>query len=195
MTIKQIAEIASVDKTTVQRWLKKTPDAIRIGLDAKCIEAQRSQVEAEFTLSETIAIIRSGGNDTLADLLADNARKEEWKAERLPKPRRTSSGDYVRELIRATEVGLLSRFQFAEALGVTPENLVILNQSKQEPKTTMLGLPVNPEAQALAASLMDGITNKDRRQVHAVANKAIANAASREAVDKLNGKLSFGGQP
>jgi DNA-binding transcriptional MerR regulator len=74
MNIKEIAEITNVNKTTVQRWFKKIPDAKRIEIDAKCIESIKSQKPADFTLDETIEIIKAGGNNTLADLLLENSK-------------------------------------------------------------------------------------------------------------------------
>ena len=64
------------NETTIQRWIKRIPDAKRIELDAKCSEAARTQKPAEFTLDETIEIIRAGGNETLANLLLDNAKSK-----------------------------------------------------------------------------------------------------------------------
>ena len=77
MNIKEIAKIANVNQTTVQRWIKKIPDAKRIEIDAKCIEATRQQKPADFTLDETILIIRAGGNETLANLLHENAKQKD----------------------------------------------------------------------------------------------------------------------
>lgn len=86
MTIKEIAQTANVDKTTVQRWIKRVPDAKRIELDAKCTKAQREQKEADFSLEETLAILRAGGNETLADLLAMNAKAEVTRPSQASQP-------------------------------------------------------------------------------------------------------------
>jgi hypothetical protein len=81
MTIKEIAEVCGVDERTIRRWIDSasgnTPDdpGILPGLSAKTAEAQESKVPAHFSLDEVIAIIRSGGRATLADLLADNAMR------------------------------------------------------------------------------------------------------------------------
>ena len=76
MTIREIAELCEVDKTTIQRWAQKTDDAIRIEIDAKCRKALESKNEAAFTLTEVLAIIRAGGKNTLASLLEDQTRQK-----------------------------------------------------------------------------------------------------------------------
>ncbi|MDR2798262.1 MAG: hypothetical protein LBB80_07960 [Treponema sp.] len=81
MTIKEIAELCGVDRTTVLRWAHKVSDDpvhFAQGLTIKLEEAEKSGRDpADFTLEETLAIIRAGGNDTLANLLAENAKNKE----------------------------------------------------------------------------------------------------------------------
>jgi transcriptional regulator with XRE-family HTH domain len=72
MTISQIAELCGVEERTVRRWLKRASDKMS-GLSDKMSEAFKTKTPATFTLEETVAIIRAGGNETLADLLAQNA--------------------------------------------------------------------------------------------------------------------------
>ena len=76
MTIREIAELCEVDKTTVQRWAQKTDDAIRIEIDAKCRKALETKEEAGFSLPEALAIIRAGGKNTLASLLEDQIKEK-----------------------------------------------------------------------------------------------------------------------
>ena len=73
MTIKQIAELAGVDRTTVVRWIGRMDRALCTEIGAKCTEADKTKKPARFTLDETLEIIRAGGRSTLADLLAQNA--------------------------------------------------------------------------------------------------------------------------
>lgn len=102
MTIREIAELCEVDKTTVQRWAQKTDDAIRIEIDAKCRRALDTKEESRFTLVETLAIIRAGGKNTLAALLEENATKAAAK----PAPRLTGSlVDSMRRLYGPVEAG------------------------------------------------------------------------------------------
>jgi len=83
MTIRQIAELCNVDRTTVLRWVQKLEDgAIRTEVGAKCTEAQDAREPARLSLEAVLALIRAGGRDTLADLLADNAAR----AAALPAP-------------------------------------------------------------------------------------------------------------
>jgi len=82
MTIKQIAEVAGVNEKTIRDWVNKSSDKMS-HLSDKMSEAYRTKKPAVFTLSETIAIIRAGGNNTLADLLSENANKKK-KSLKLP---------------------------------------------------------------------------------------------------------------
>ena len=47
------------------------------GLSAKIAEAERTKKPAQFTLEETIEIIKAGGNETLANLLLENAHRQQ----------------------------------------------------------------------------------------------------------------------
>lgn len=79
MTIKEIANLAGRTERTVRRWIGATSDKTSdepgkmSGLSKKLIESDQSKKPADYTLEETIAIIRAGGNGTLANLLAENA--------------------------------------------------------------------------------------------------------------------------
>jgi hypothetical protein len=75
MTIKQIADLCSVDERSVRRWAEKAGD--KMSAIADKMSASTSTYPAAFTLDETLAIIRAGGKNTLADLLADNAQRKE----------------------------------------------------------------------------------------------------------------------
>lgn len=91
MTLQQIAAITNTSPRTVRRWITSdkmsqasdkmsqaseniSDQAEIISASNKLREAGRSRRPAQFTLAETVAIIRAGGNDTLANLLADNAK-------------------------------------------------------------------------------------------------------------------------
>ena len=72
MSLKQIAALTGKNEKTVLRWLQKYDGAFCTEISAKCTIALSTKKHAEFTLKETIAIIRAGGNDTLANLLLAN---------------------------------------------------------------------------------------------------------------------------
>lgn len=85
MTIKQIAAVANVTEKTVRSWIQKA--SVKLPqISGKTTEARRKGKPAAFTLEETIAIVRAGGNQTLADLLLQNARQTErqYRVNRLP---------------------------------------------------------------------------------------------------------------
>jgi hypothetical protein len=101
MTLQQIADLVGKTPRAVKMWAHKaaraareeasdkmseevenisgqveiisTPETRR-SIAAKLLSARRSNHAQSFTLPETVAIIRAGGNDTLANLLADNAK-------------------------------------------------------------------------------------------------------------------------
>jgi len=77
MTIKEIARLCGVREQTVRNWTHKAakdPTKNLQGLINKLEEAEKSgTTPADYTLEETLAIIRAGGNETLASLLAENA--------------------------------------------------------------------------------------------------------------------------
>jgi hypothetical protein len=82
MTVKEIAELCGVDETTVQRWVKKISDCkMQSELSERLTNAGHG-IPADFTLDETLAIVRAGGNDTLANLLAENAKNRDALAVR-----------------------------------------------------------------------------------------------------------------
>lgn len=85
MTIKQISEIANVTEKTIRAWIQKASEKLP-QISGKTTEARRKSKPAKFTLQETIAIVRAGGNQTLADLLLQNARQTErqYRVNRLP---------------------------------------------------------------------------------------------------------------
>jgi hypothetical protein len=73
MTIKEIAELCGVDQSTVWRWAKEPACKMQAGIAEKLDNAGHG-VSADFTLDETLTIIRDGGNNkALASVLAENA--------------------------------------------------------------------------------------------------------------------------
>lgn len=85
MTIKQISGTANVSEKTIRNWIQKASVNLP-QISGKTTEARRKSKPARFTLEETIAIVRAGGNKTLADLLLQNARQTErqYRVNRLP---------------------------------------------------------------------------------------------------------------
>jgi len=77
MTIKEIVKLTGKSETTIRRWISSAKMA---HISAKMADAGSAKVPADFTLDETIAIIRAGGNHTLADLLKQNAEQDKKTA-------------------------------------------------------------------------------------------------------------------
>lgn len=81
MTIKEIAELCGVDKTTVYRWVEKD-DFLSCEMQLrksiiKKIKKGSPEKPSDFSLEETLAIIGDGGgNKTLAALLEENSRNK-----------------------------------------------------------------------------------------------------------------------
>lgn len=78
MTLKQIADLTDKGESTIRRWIDAA-SAKMAGLSAKMADAKESKKPARFTLDETIAIIKAGGNETLANMLRQNAEQSSGK--------------------------------------------------------------------------------------------------------------------
>ena len=147
MTIKEIAELATVSESTVRNWITSAKTA---EVSAKTAKAKETSVAADFTLYETLAIIRAGGNDTLADLLAMNATQnahEGVTAVTNPSPvspaqkaKELPSAAKLRETRIACEKGMITKAQLVEAWGLTPNT---------RPKSTLEEAPLSPETLAI----------------------------------------------
>lgn len=125
MTIKQIAELCEVSESSVRNWIDSAESA---DLSAKTAEARKTSVAARFTLPETLAIIRSGGKNTLADLLEVNAKsREDAKVAKPATPAtlpKLPSGAQLKELRLLTEKGSLSRDDLRYLLGINPSHVM-----------------------------------------------------------------------
>jgi len=78
MTLKEIAGLLGKTDRRLRQWItsEKSSDDLRKKfpmISEKISEAYRKKKPADFTLDESIAIVRAGGNETLANLLAENA--------------------------------------------------------------------------------------------------------------------------
>lgn len=79
MTLNQISGIVGKSERTIRMWISKRSEntsersEIISGLSAKISEARKTSKPAQFTLEETIEIVRAGGNENLANLLMQNA--------------------------------------------------------------------------------------------------------------------------
>jgi hypothetical protein len=112
MILREISSIGNVDESTVRRWATlasgKLPE-----ISGKMAKARETSIAADFTLPETIAIIRAGGNETLANLLAENAARKAT-APSLP------TAQEMRECRLLAEKGFISRQQLQVRLGFDP---------------------------------------------------------------------------
>lgn len=88
MTLNQIAGLTGKAESTIRSWITSAKTAgssaktagsseKMSGLSAKIAEAQRTKKPAQFTLEETIEIVKAGGNETLANLLLENAHRQQ----------------------------------------------------------------------------------------------------------------------
>ena len=113
MTLVQIAAVANVNEITIRRWAVSASDKMS-EISDKMSKARETSVAADFTLPETIAIIRAGGNETLANLLAENAARQ-TKTPGLP------TAQEMRECRLLAEKGFISKHQLQVRLGFDPE--------------------------------------------------------------------------
>ena len=104
MTIRQLAKLCGVGQSTIRRWAE-TASAEMAGIRAKMAGSQLSKKPAVFCLDETITIVRAGGNELLADLLLENARRIERadRVSRLPNGRQLEE---MRRIFGEHEAGI-----------------------------------------------------------------------------------------
>lgn len=76
MTLRQIAELTGKTKRAVEMWAQKACEESS-QICEKISQARSNLKPAQFSLEETIAIVRAGGNGLLADLLLQNAKRSE----------------------------------------------------------------------------------------------------------------------
>ncbi|HOV14887.1 MAG TPA: hypothetical protein PK771_11425 [Spirochaetota bacterium] len=75
MTIKEIAELCGLNSTkTVLNWIKGDGQKLT-EIGQKLTKAQETKKPARFNIEEVIEIVRAGGNETLANLLMENAKE------------------------------------------------------------------------------------------------------------------------
>ena len=180
MTIKQIAETSNVSESTVRNWAKLA-SAKTAEVSAKIAKARETSVAADFTLPEVIAIVRAGGNETLANLLAENAvgPKKTKVITGLP------NGKQLEALLVVYQPSdLRDRLDFL--MGFHPKG-------KAEVPLTPLGLAVNPELSRLASEIKAAIP-KDKKQLIAVLADQKSRAEARRVMDEMNSKLDFNGK-
>lgn len=146
MTVKKIAELCGVDRTTVLRWVYKLNPVQNAqgsnpgqnaqghsgnfyqGIINKLEEAEKSgTTAANLTLDETLAIIGEGGeNKALASLLAENAANRNAIA------------------VRSNDPGRLDRIEKAivelaiEMKGITSVVTLMQNRLEYQPKKSEL---------------------------------------------------------
>ena len=73
MTIKEIAELTGKNRTTVLRWAAKTPVQNAQG---RLANAETCGIPANFSLEETLEILRAGGvSEGIMSLLRENAAR------------------------------------------------------------------------------------------------------------------------
>lgn len=113
MGFRAIAELCGVAETTVNRWASSCNSE---EVSCKMQKARETSKAAQFTLEETLAIIRAGGKGLLADLLEQNA----LGGLPVPKPAPVLSGAYFRELRFMVKDRILSPLQVQKILGVAP---------------------------------------------------------------------------
>lgn len=75
MTIKEIAELTGKNRTTVLRWVAKTPVQNAQG---RLANAEKCGIPIDFSLEETLEILRAGGvSEGIMSLLRENAARRQ----------------------------------------------------------------------------------------------------------------------
>lgn len=114
MNIKEIASLTGKAESTIRSWVSSAKtagaSAIIAQVSDKMAEAKKTQKPADFTLEETIAIIRAGGNDTLANLLMQNAKTQKAEVVTL----NSRDMDMISAVVEKTVTAIMSSLQRKE---------------------------------------------------------------------------------
>ncbi len=191
MTIKEIADLATSGETTIRRWAEKA-SAKMADISAKMAKARETSVAAEFTLPETIAIIRAGGNDTLADLLEMNAKQEQAKP--MAQPKKLPNGKQMEIVLESFKAGAITALELRIAFLMAPAQ----TQPAPQPTVIYRENPVreqkyltSSEIESGLAGIVEKVTAKGAAVAKAVAYKEMAKEQGKAIQEKLNGKLDF----
>lgn len=114
MTLQEIADLMRTTPRTIRRWIEnQRSDTLTERSDtltdvrAKIDTARTTKKSATFTLEETLYIIRLGGNDTLADLLAANATQA--NTANLPTVKVSNLAEIIAEAMTRTMTPMLEK--------------------------------------------------------------------------------------
>jgi hypothetical protein len=186
MTIKQIAELATSGETTIRRWAEKA-SAKMADISAKMAKARETSVAADFTLPETIAIIRAGGNDTLADLLAENAKKPSHGAAQIDGIKAKLNGKQMEVYLRAAIHGVITKAEFKAALGIRAELADAVTAIV--PRAELPAPNRNPDAVAAALRPLTLLSPKVQRNMLGAGYAQAKREEEKQAQWDQNGKL------
>lgn len=113
MTIKEIAELTGRSKRTIERWI--TCDKVSQATCDKVSQAIKDQMSADFTLEETIEILRAGKmSDRIISLLKENANKKGFEFD-------------IKEIITETIKGIIPLVQTM----IQENNRLLITQLRQ----------------------------------------------------------------
>jgi len=80
MTLQEVTNLCGYKSTkTLLKWIRNNGQNLTM-IGQKMTEAQKTKKPAQFTLHETIEIVRAGKNEALANLLMQNAQSSQQTA-------------------------------------------------------------------------------------------------------------------
>ena len=190
MTIKEIASEANVTEKTLRGWIVKA--SVKLPkLSGKTTEARRTGVAADFTLEETIAIVRAGGNETLADLLAMNAASSVRGLQVSNQRNRAKlpSGAQLKEIRLMAEKGFITKVHVIQALGFGVGNEGHIPITRQIEEKSVSG----EEAERQLRPVINRFSQKAQETGVRAALSVQRKEEAKRLQDRLNGKLPFEG--
>ena len=107
MTVKEIAQAVGKDPATVSRWIEKVSCKMQ-EVSCKVQEAKDTKKPADYTLDETIEIIREGMGDSAAGIFQANAEKKESRLDK----------GFLQQIRLSVRDGLLTREEARHILQV-----------------------------------------------------------------------------
>ncbi len=117
MTLKEIAKTANITARTAQLWAKKAGE--KFSSVREKISSAGHGKPSDFTLPETIAIIRAGGNETLANLLQENAISKSTSLTTTA-PAQGITREFIADVISATVRETVKALQVPSVLPALP---------------------------------------------------------------------------
>lgn len=162
MTIKEIAELTGKARRTIQDWVTNNTGENRQNILVKTAKADNTKIPADFSLEETIEIMKAGKiSEGIISLLKENAEKKSI-------PAITETVEIVKNIL---EPFLKQQNEFNKMLlqeiksikqNKQPEQKLLLASQATKIEVEIMDLP--PKYSRAASAAVNNIIRKEERQ-------------------------------